>query len=114
LDGKIADIEGNSKYLTSQKSLQLVHIIRARTNFILVGKNTVEKDNPILIQEIYQISYVRKLKKDEDAGRRRISKSSQNYSWLSFSSADSLNILRGNNVVFFVDEKYKNFKFKIL
>jgi diaminohydroxyphosphoribosylaminopyrimidine deaminase/5-amino-6-(5-phosphoribosylamino)uracil reductase len=108
LDGKIADLEGNSKYLTSQRSLQLVHILRARTNFILVGKNTVEKDNPYLDTRNLPAQYVKKIRKikmhvgGEYPNPVKIILGLPSY-------ADSLNILRGNNVIFFVDEEDKNF-----
>ena len=108
LDGKIADLEENSKYLTSQRSLQLVHILRARTNFILVGKNTVEKDNPYLDARNLPAQYVKKMRKikmhvgGEYPNPVKIILGLPSY-------ADSLNILRGNNVIFFVDEEDKNF-----
>jgi diaminohydroxyphosphoribosylaminopyrimidine deaminase/5-amino-6-(5-phosphoribosylamino)uracil reductase len=108
LDGKIADLEGNSKYLTSQRSLQLVHILRARTNFILAGKNTVEKDNPHLDARNLPAQYVKKMRKikmhvgGEYPNPVKIILGLPSY-------ADSLNILRGNNVIFFVDEEDKNF-----
>jgi diaminohydroxyphosphoribosylaminopyrimidine deaminase/5-amino-6-(5-phosphoribosylamino)uracil reductase len=104
LDGKIADLEGNSKYLTSQRSLQLVHILRARTNFILAGKNTVEKDNPHLDARNLPAQYVKKMRKikmhvgGEYPNPVKIILGLPSY-------ADSLNILRGNNVIFFVDER---------
>jgi diaminohydroxyphosphoribosylaminopyrimidine deaminase/5-amino-6-(5-phosphoribosylamino)uracil reductase len=104
LDGKIADLEGNSKYLTSQESLQLVHILRARTNFILVGKNTVEKDNPHLDTRNLPAQRVKKIRKikmhvgGEYPNPVKIILGLPSY-------ANSLNILRGNNVIFFVDEK---------
>jgi riboflavin biosynthesis protein RibD len=103
LDGKIADLEGNSKYLTSQESLQLVHILRARANFILVGKNTVEKDNPHLDTRNLPAQCVKKIRKikmhvgGEYPNPVKIILGLPSY-------ADSLNILRGNNVIFFVDE----------
>jgi diaminohydroxyphosphoribosylaminopyrimidine deaminase/5-amino-6-(5-phosphoribosylamino)uracil reductase len=103
LDGKIADLEGNSKYLTSQESLQLVHILRARTNFILVGKNTVEKDNPHLDTRNLPAQRVKKIRKikmhvgGEYPNPVKIILGLPSY-------ANSLNILRGNNVIFFVDE----------
>jgi diaminohydroxyphosphoribosylaminopyrimidine deaminase/5-amino-6-(5-phosphoribosylamino)uracil reductase len=108
LDGKIADIEGNSKYLTSQKALQLVHIIRAHANFILVGKNTVEKDNPHLDTRNLPDSYLRKLKKL----KMQVGGEYPNPVKVILgcpSHLDSLNILRGNNCVFFVEEKYRKF-----
>lgn len=108
LDGKIADIEGNSKYLTSQRTLQLVHIIRAHSNFILVGKNTVEKDNPYLDTRNLPYNYFRKLKKV----KMQIGGEYPNPVKVVLgypSRLDSLNILRGNNCVFFVQEEYGRF-----
>jgi diaminohydroxyphosphoribosylaminopyrimidine deaminase/5-amino-6-(5-phosphoribosylamino)uracil reductase len=108
LDGKIADIEGNSKYLTSQKALQIVHIIRAHANFMLVGKNTVEKDNPYLDTRNLPDSYLRKLKKV----KIQVGGEYPNPVKVILgcpSHLDSLNILRGNNCIFFVEEKYRKF-----
>lgn len=48
LDSKIADAEGNSKWISSQESRKLVHKLRSEYDAVLVGKNTVEKDNPSL------------------------------------------------------------------
>lgn len=48
LDGKIADAEGNSKWISSLESRKLVHKLRSEYDAVLVGKNTVEKDNPSL------------------------------------------------------------------
>lgn len=48
LDGKIADKEGNPQYLTSEASLKKVHKLRRTVSAILVGINTVLKDNPHL------------------------------------------------------------------
>ena len=48
LDGKISDFKGNSKYITSAESLEEVHILRSKTNFIVIGRETLEIDNPKL------------------------------------------------------------------
>ncbi|MGO3017838.1 MAG: bifunctional diaminohydroxyphosphoribosylaminopyrimidine deaminase/5-amino-6-(5-phosphoribosylamino)uracil reductase RibD [Anaerococcus sp.] len=48
MDGKIATSSGNSKWITNEKSRHYVHELRTRYDAILVGKNTVEKDNPSL------------------------------------------------------------------
>jgi diaminohydroxyphosphoribosylaminopyrimidine deaminase/5-amino-6-(5-phosphoribosylamino)uracil reductase len=48
LDGKIATKQYDSKWITSKKSRDLVHKIRALYDAILIGKNTVLKDNPLL------------------------------------------------------------------
>jgi len=48
LDGKIAAETGDSKWITGEKSRNLVHIIRNRVAGIMVGINTVLKDDPSL------------------------------------------------------------------
>lgn len=48
LDGKIADLNGKSKWISSIESRKLVHELRSTYDAVLVGKNTVEHDNPEL------------------------------------------------------------------
>jgi diaminohydroxyphosphoribosylaminopyrimidine deaminase/5-amino-6-(5-phosphoribosylamino)uracil reductase len=48
LDGKIADIEGYSKWISSVESRRYVHELRSIYDAIIVGKNTVLRDNPSL------------------------------------------------------------------
>ena len=48
LDGKTKTETGDSKWLSSEKSREAVHKLRSRTDAILVGINTVLKDNPKL------------------------------------------------------------------
>ncbi|MFH1282298.1 MAG: bifunctional diaminohydroxyphosphoribosylaminopyrimidine deaminase/5-amino-6-(5-phosphoribosylamino)uracil reductase RibD [bacterium] len=48
LDGKIATYIGDSKWISSEKSRDIVHKIRAGSQAILVGINTILKDNPYL------------------------------------------------------------------
>ncbi len=48
LDGKIATKTGESKFITCEKSQEYVHLIRANVDAVLVGINTVFKDNPRL------------------------------------------------------------------
>lgn len=48
LDGKIAANKGDSKWITSNKSRDYVHNLRTKYDAILVGTNTVLKDNPVL------------------------------------------------------------------
>lgn len=48
LDGKIATCTGDSKWITSEKSRQYVHKLRDRLASVMVGINTVLKDDPFL------------------------------------------------------------------
>ncbi len=48
LDGKIATYKGDSKWITCEKSRQYVHKLRDRLASIVVGINTVLKDDPLL------------------------------------------------------------------
>lgn len=48
IDGKIADIKGNSKWITSYNSRKFVHQLRAEYDAVLVGSGTVRKDDPSL------------------------------------------------------------------
>ncbi len=48
LDGKICTSSGESKWITSEKSRENVHLLRNELKGIMVGVNTVIKDNPKL------------------------------------------------------------------
>lgn len=48
LDGKIAAYSGDSKWITCESSRRHVHTIRDRVAAVMVGINTVLKDNPFL------------------------------------------------------------------
>jgi len=48
LDGKIASTNGDSKWVTSEASRNHVHLLRDRVAAIMVGINTVIKDDPML------------------------------------------------------------------
>ncbi len=48
IDGKIADLSGDSKWISSLSSRKFVHQLRAKYDAVLVGANTVIKDNPLL------------------------------------------------------------------
>lgn len=48
LDGKIATKDGDSKWITSDKSRAFAHRIRSEFDAIMVGVNTVIRDNPTL------------------------------------------------------------------
>lgn len=48
LDGKIADKNGNSKWITSEDTRAYAHYLRAKNDAIMVGIGTVIADNPML------------------------------------------------------------------
>ena len=48
LDGKIASYTGDSKWITNDKSRQLVHKLRSEMMGIVAGIGTVKADNPML------------------------------------------------------------------
>ncbi len=48
IDGKIASKSGDSKWISCEKSREMVHSLRERVDAILVGGNTFYKDNPKL------------------------------------------------------------------
>jgi len=48
LDGRIATRTGNSKWITSDKSRRFAHILRQDFSAIMIGVNTVLRDNPRL------------------------------------------------------------------
>lgn len=52
LDGKIATPEGESKWITSEKSRKLVHKLRSQVDAILTAYGTVINDNPQLTSRI--------------------------------------------------------------
>ena len=51
LDGKIADKNGNSKWISSQESRDYVHSLRRKVDAIMVGSNTINIDNPSLLPQ---------------------------------------------------------------
>ncbi|MFA6652871.1 MAG: bifunctional diaminohydroxyphosphoribosylaminopyrimidine deaminase/5-amino-6-(5-phosphoribosylamino)uracil reductase RibD [Candidatus Delongbacteria bacterium] len=48
LDGSLATDNGDSKWISSEKSRKMVHRLRNFYDAVLVGRNTVEKDDPLL------------------------------------------------------------------
>ena len=48
LDGKIAAYTGDSRWISNEQSRAAVHSLRGRVDAILVGRGTVERDDPLL------------------------------------------------------------------
>lgn len=48
LDGKIASRSGHSQWITSETARHFVHQLRAESDAVIVGGNTVRQDNPYL------------------------------------------------------------------
>ncbi len=48
LDGRIATSKGSSRWISSQKSRKYSHRLRSNNDAVLVGVNTILKDNPLL------------------------------------------------------------------
>lgn len=48
LDGKIATKTGDSKWISNEKSRDFVQILRSESDAVLVGVNTIIKDDPLL------------------------------------------------------------------
>jgi diaminohydroxyphosphoribosylaminopyrimidine deaminase/5-amino-6-(5-phosphoribosylamino)uracil reductase len=48
LDGKIADDKGKSKWISSETSRKFVHKLRGKNDAVMIGVDTVIKDDPLL------------------------------------------------------------------
>ncbi len=48
IDGRIALNNGNSHYINNPKSIIYLHCLRSISDAIIVGSNTIKKDNPLL------------------------------------------------------------------
>jgi diaminohydroxyphosphoribosylaminopyrimidine deaminase/5-amino-6-(5-phosphoribosylamino)uracil reductase len=48
LDGKIATTRGDSKWISNERSRAIVHQLRGRMDAVVVGRGTVEADDPLL------------------------------------------------------------------
>lgn len=61
LDGCIATKNGDSKYITCEESRRRVHILRSDVDAVLVGVNTILKDNPLLdTRLLFNVGYPHK------------------------------------------------------
>lgn len=54
LDGKIADNNGYSKWISSVQSRRYVHELRSKYDAVLVGSGTLKKDNPHLTVRLFE------------------------------------------------------------
>lgn len=52
LDGKIATGTGDSKWISSDDSRRYVHGLRRRADAVMVGANTVRRDDPLLLSRL--------------------------------------------------------------
>ncbi|MBI4975025.1 MAG: bifunctional diaminohydroxyphosphoribosylaminopyrimidine deaminase/5-amino-6-(5-phosphoribosylamino)uracil reductase RibD, partial [Candidatus Omnitrophica bacterium] len=52
LDGKIATKTGDSRWITQEDSRRYVHQLRSSVDAVMVGVNTVIKDDPLLISRL--------------------------------------------------------------
>lgn len=55
LDGRIATVTGDSKWITNETSRALVHRIRHEVDAILIGSGTLHADNPSLTSRIENV-----------------------------------------------------------
>lgn len=58
LDGKIASYTGDSKWITNELSRKYVHRLRHRVSGIMVGINTILKDDPLLTARLENIESI--------------------------------------------------------
>ena len=55
LDGKVATRSGCSRWLSGEKARRWVHLLRSRTDAVLVGRGTVEADDPLLTSRLPRV-----------------------------------------------------------
>ena len=52
LDGKIATRTGDSRWISSEESRRYVHRLRRMADAVMVGANTVRRDDPLLLSRV--------------------------------------------------------------
>jgi diaminohydroxyphosphoribosylaminopyrimidine deaminase/5-amino-6-(5-phosphoribosylamino)uracil reductase len=57
LDGKLATKSGDSQWITSLESRQIVHSLRARVDAVLVGRGTAQIDDPLLTARMQNAAF---------------------------------------------------------
>lgn len=72
LDGKIATRAGDSRWITSDKTREFSHRLRNEYDAIMVGVNTVIRDNPILLPTVADKQFASPFIAPERAGLTRI------------------------------------------
>ena len=65
LDGKIATKTGDSKWISSEDSRRYVHELRGKVDAVMVGANTVLRDDPLLLSKVSRKQPVRIIASDK-------------------------------------------------
>lgn len=94
LDGKIADVTGNSKWITNEMR-KTVHMLRYFHMAVLIGSETVLNDNPELTVRLYKTTSRKK-----QPIRIILDKEGKTLDYI-----DSLNVYKPNSKVFVFTEK---------
>jgi diaminohydroxyphosphoribosylaminopyrimidine deaminase/5-amino-6-(5-phosphoribosylamino)uracil reductase len=52
LDGRIADSDGSSRWISGEKSREIVHRMRSVSDAVLIGGETLRRDDPLLTSRV--------------------------------------------------------------
>ncbi len=115
IDGRIATVKGDSKWISSPESLKMVHGLRAEADAVLVGMRTVQKDNPLLTvrhikgNDPYRIVLTQSMK---FPGNCNLIKHNQDFKTIVASSTDQIekysNKNRNANLIYWNISKLRN------
>lgn len=97
LDGKIADNNGGSKWISSVESRRYVHNLRSKYDAILVGSGTVSKDDPNLTVRMVEGRNPKRIIVDKDLSLKldkKLFKNNSDKNLIILSSENSLNKYR--------------------